>query len=90
MKLAFSPITSLSIMARHMVWQLHRTCSLSAVAQRTKRLRLGPLVMLLNLYHPLRAFEEICMLDQTQWRQTRSWYWPRGRRLNFLVFRCFS
>jgi alkanesulfonate monooxygenase SsuD/methylene tetrahydromethanopterin reductase-like flavin-dependent oxidoreductase (luciferase family) len=37
---------------------------LSAVAQRTKKLRLGPLVMLLNLYHPLRAFEEICMLDQ--------------------------
>src|SRR3984957_16248700 len=37
---------------------------LSAVAQRTKRLRLGPLVMLLNLYHPLRAFEEVCMLDQ--------------------------
>jgi alkanesulfonate monooxygenase SsuD/methylene tetrahydromethanopterin reductase-like flavin-dependent oxidoreductase (luciferase family) len=36
---------------------------LSSVAQRTKRLRLGPLVMLLNLYHPLRAFEEICMLD---------------------------
>jgi len=37
---------------------------LSAVAQRTRKLRLGPLVMLLNLYHPLRAFEEICMLDQ--------------------------
>jgi alkanesulfonate monooxygenase SsuD/methylene tetrahydromethanopterin reductase-like flavin-dependent oxidoreductase (luciferase family) len=37
---------------------------LSAVAQRTRRIRLGPLVMLLNLYHPLRAFEEICMLDQ--------------------------
>ncbi len=37
---------------------------LSAMAQRTKRMRLGPLVMLLNLYHPLRAFEEICMLDQ--------------------------
>src|SRR5258706_13280671 len=37
---------------------------LSAVAQRTKRMRLGPLVMLLSLYHPLRAFEEICMLDQ--------------------------
>jgi alkanesulfonate monooxygenase SsuD/methylene tetrahydromethanopterin reductase-like flavin-dependent oxidoreductase (luciferase family) len=37
---------------------------LSAVAQRTRRLRVGPLVMLLNLYHPLRAFEEICMLDQ--------------------------
>lgn len=37
---------------------------LAAMAQRTSRLRLGPLVMLLNLYHPLRAFEEICMLDQ--------------------------
>lgn len=37
---------------------------LAAVAQRTSRLRLGPMVMLLNLYHPLRAFEEICMLDQ--------------------------
>ncbi|WGR97833.1 MULTISPECIES: LLM class flavin-dependent oxidoreductase [unclassified Bradyrhizobium] len=37
---------------------------LSSVAQRTRRLRLGPLVMLLNLYHPLRAFEEVCMLDQ--------------------------
>jgi alkanesulfonate monooxygenase SsuD/methylene tetrahydromethanopterin reductase-like flavin-dependent oxidoreductase (luciferase family) len=37
---------------------------LSAVAQRTSRLRIGPLVMLLNLSHPLRAFEEICMLDQ--------------------------
>jgi alkanesulfonate monooxygenase SsuD/methylene tetrahydromethanopterin reductase-like flavin-dependent oxidoreductase (luciferase family) len=37
---------------------------LSAIAQRTSTLRLGPMVMLLNLYHPLRAFEEICMLDQ--------------------------
>jgi alkanesulfonate monooxygenase SsuD/methylene tetrahydromethanopterin reductase-like flavin-dependent oxidoreductase (luciferase family) len=37
---------------------------LSAVAQRTRKLRVGPLVMLLSLYHPLRAFEEICMLDQ--------------------------
>ncbi|WFU62456.1 LLM class flavin-dependent oxidoreductase [Bradyrhizobium brasilense] len=37
---------------------------LSSVAQRTQRLRVGPLVLLLNLYHPLRAFEEICMLDQ--------------------------
>ncbi|WP_407158292.1 LLM class flavin-dependent oxidoreductase [Bradyrhizobium sp. STM 3557] len=36
---------------------------LCAVAQRTRKLRVGPLVMLLNLYHPLRAFEEICMLD---------------------------
>jgi alkanesulfonate monooxygenase SsuD/methylene tetrahydromethanopterin reductase-like flavin-dependent oxidoreductase (luciferase family) len=37
---------------------------LSAVAQRTKRLRFGPLVYCLPLYHPLRLAEEICMLDQ--------------------------
>ncbi|RWA96021.1 LLM class flavin-dependent oxidoreductase [Mesorhizobium sp.] len=37
---------------------------LASVAQRTRRLRVGPMVMLLALYHPLRAFEEICMLDQ--------------------------
>ncbi|BCM17574.1 LLM class flavin-dependent oxidoreductase [Mesorhizobium sp. J8] len=37
---------------------------LSSVAQRTRQLRVGPLVMLLALYHPIRAFEEICMLDQ--------------------------
>ena len=37
---------------------------LSAVAQRTHRLRFGPLVYALPLYHPLRMIEEICMLDQ--------------------------
>lgn len=37
---------------------------LSSVAQRTKRLRFGPLVYTLALYHPLRLAEEICMLDQ--------------------------
>lgn len=37
---------------------------LSAVAQRTKNLRIGALVYTLSLYHPLRLFEEICMLDQ--------------------------
>jgi alkanesulfonate monooxygenase SsuD/methylene tetrahydromethanopterin reductase-like flavin-dependent oxidoreductase (luciferase family) len=37
---------------------------LSAVAQRTKNLRFGPLVYTLALYHPLRLAEEICMLDQ--------------------------
>lgn len=37
---------------------------LAAMAQRTTSLRFGPLVMLLNFYHPLRAFEEIAMLDQ--------------------------
>ena len=37
---------------------------LSAVAQRTKRLRFGPLVYLLPFYHPIRLIEEVCMLDQ--------------------------
>src|SRR4249919_3065763 len=37
---------------------------LAAVAQRTKRLRFGPMVYALPLYHPLRLIEEICMLDQ--------------------------
>ena len=36
---------------------------LAAVAQRTRRLRFGPLVYILPLYHPLRLIEEICMLD---------------------------
>jgi alkanesulfonate monooxygenase SsuD/methylene tetrahydromethanopterin reductase-like flavin-dependent oxidoreductase (luciferase family) len=36
---------------------------LAAVAQRTRRLRLGPLVYIVPLYHPLRLIEEICMLD---------------------------
>jgi len=36
---------------------------LALAAQRTKRLRLGPLVYTLPLYHPLRLAEEICTLD---------------------------
>lgn len=36
---------------------------LAAVAQRTRRLRFGPLAYPLGLYHPLRLIEEICMLD---------------------------
>src|SRR5947199_4075965 len=39
------------------------TVFLSAVAQRTRRLRFGPLVYALPLHHPLRLVEEICMLD---------------------------
>jgi alkanesulfonate monooxygenase SsuD/methylene tetrahydromethanopterin reductase-like flavin-dependent oxidoreductase (luciferase family) len=31
--------------------------------QRTTTIRLGPLVYVLPLYHPLRLYEEICMLD---------------------------
>ena len=37
---------------------------LSAVSQHTTRLRFGPLVYTMSIYHPLRLLEEICMLDQ--------------------------
>lgn len=37
---------------------------LAALSQRTRRLRFGPLVYPLPLYHPLRLAEEVCMLDQ--------------------------
>lgn len=37
---------------------------LSAIAQRTTRLRFGPMVYALPLHHPLRLIEEICMVDQ--------------------------
>lgn len=37
---------------------------LSAVAQRTRRLRVGPLVLPLPLYEPLRLYQDVCMLDQ--------------------------
>lgn len=36
---------------------------LGAVAQRTRRIRFGPLVYVLPVHHPLRLAEEICMLD---------------------------
>ncbi|MEE8515124.1 MAG: LLM class flavin-dependent oxidoreductase [Alphaproteobacteria bacterium] len=36
---------------------------LAAIAERTERLRFGPLVYALPLHHPLRLAEEICMLD---------------------------
>ena len=36
---------------------------LSAIAQRTRRLRFGTFVYALPVHHPLRVAEEICMLD---------------------------
>lgn len=36
---------------------------LAAVAQRTRRMKIGPLVYMLPMYHPLRLIEEVCMLD---------------------------
>ena len=37
---------------------------LAAAAQRTKRLRFGPLVYILPLHQPIRLIEEVCMVDQ--------------------------
>jgi alkanesulfonate monooxygenase SsuD/methylene tetrahydromethanopterin reductase-like flavin-dependent oxidoreductase (luciferase family) len=37
---------------------------LASAAQRSKRMRLGPLLFVLPIYHPVRAYEEVCMLDQ--------------------------
>jgi alkanesulfonate monooxygenase SsuD/methylene tetrahydromethanopterin reductase-like flavin-dependent oxidoreductase (luciferase family) len=37
---------------------------LAAASQRTSRLRLGTLITILPLYHPMRAIEEACTLDQ--------------------------
>src|SRR5258705_583540 len=48
--------TSVSMTPSPSVW-------MAAVAQRTKRLRLCPLVYLLPTYHPARLYEEICILD---------------------------
>lgn len=39
------------------------TVFLAAASQRTQRIRLGSMVMLLPFYEPLRFVEEICMLD---------------------------
>lgn len=51
------PATPLGVAPSPGVW-------LAAVAQRTKRLRFGPLVYLLPLYRPIKLLEEIRMLDQ--------------------------
>ena len=39
------------------------TVFLAAASQRTQRIRLGSLVLLLPFYEPLRLIEEVCMLD---------------------------
>jgi len=54
-------------MSEHHATSLSTTPSqsvfLSALSQRTKNLRLCPLVYLLPIHHPMRLAEEICMLD---------------------------
>jgi hypothetical protein len=57
---------------------------LSSVAQRTRSLRFGPLVMVLNLYHPLRAFEEICMVDHLSDDDRFRFFHPDRDRLRWL------
>lgn len=56
------------LLAEHHGTSLSQTPSpgifLSAIAQRTERLRIGGLTWCLPLYHPIRLLEEICMLDQ--------------------------
>jgi alkanesulfonate monooxygenase SsuD/methylene tetrahydromethanopterin reductase-like flavin-dependent oxidoreductase (luciferase family) len=37
---------------------------LAAAAQVTSRIRLGPLVKILPIHHPIRVIEDICLLDQ--------------------------
>ena len=37
---------------------------LAAASQRTSRIRLGTLITILPLYHPMRVIEEACILDQ--------------------------
>ena len=39
---------------------------LASAAQRTRRIRLGPLVYVLPLYNPMRLAQEVCMLDQLE------------------------
>src|SRR5258708_30151054 len=56
---------------------------LAAVAQRTHRIRLGPLSYVMPLYDPIRLLEEICMLDQLSGGRLElglSRGSPRGRR----------
>jgi alkanesulfonate monooxygenase SsuD/methylene tetrahydromethanopterin reductase-like flavin-dependent oxidoreductase (luciferase family) len=44
-------------------WVPSPSVFVSAAIQRTSRLRIGPLVYVLPMYHPLRVYEEVCMLD---------------------------
>ena len=37
---------------------------LAAAAQATTQIRLGPLIKILSLHHPLRVIQDICVLDQ--------------------------
>ena len=64
MRLVSSAIISPNIMRRRLGMAPSPALFLTAAAQRTRRIRLGPLVYLLPLYNPLRLIGEVCMLDQ--------------------------
>src|SRR6476620_2719977 len=51
---------------------------LAAAARETQRIRLGTLLYLLPLYHPLRLFEELCMHDHLSHARSRARYFPYG------------
>ncbi len=51
---------------------------LAAMAQRTTRLKFGPLVYLLPIYHPLRLIEEVAMLDSALEGAAPAWSRARG------------
>ena len=61
---ASTAITSPSITRRRSAAPPRPALFFAALAQRTRKLRFGPLVYLLPFYHPLRLIEEVCMLDQ--------------------------
>src|SRR5574341_2636144 len=62
---------------------------LSAIAQRTKRLRFGPMVYALPLHHPLRLIEEICMVDQLSGGRLEIGF-GRGSSPTEVKFFCFN
>ena len=51
----------------------------AAAIQRTSKIRIGPLVYVLPLHHPLRLYEEICMiLSPAARREMLTEYEARG------------
>lgn len=61
---------------------------LSAVAQRSKRLRFGPMIYALPLYDPFRLLEEICMLDQMSGGRLDMGFGRGASPLELAIFSC--
>ena len=56
---------------------------LGAASQRTKRIRLGPLVYVLPLWNPIRVAEEVALLDNLTQGRVRVRVWRRGWAFHF-------